>query len=507
MITRFRVDGFKSLVGVDINLGEFTCIAGSNGSGKSNLFDAILFLSHLADHTLLEAAQLVRDPKKQSFDITPLFYRAGDNMVSRMTFEVEMIIPKTGQDDLGQFAQASTTLVTYKLVLELNTKNFTIGSIPIKISEESLTHVKLGDARKHYYLKKSPDTIESLGIQRRTSPFITTDTSAGCIKIHQDTRAKKKNSSGGRPRQVSLKSLPRTVISTVNASEAPTAVLARREMQSWRVLQLEPSAMRASDSFTSNPNVQEDGAHLPATLARLLGMTKNLFNTRNQDLNRIVEESKARHIKNSILTSLRSLIGGIKDINVDANEKREQFSIVASDYNNTRHEARFLSDGTLRFLALATIANDPQAGGLICMEEPENGIHPKRISAILKLLKSMSKNHMMHTEDENQLKQVIINTHSPLVVSMLEPGDILFAKTINSIILNKNVEKTIFIPASDTWRASASDAEITIDKGEVISYLNAIQDSLDDHAGITLAKHVGLECALPFVELLDEEES
>lgn len=43
MLTRLKVSGFKNLVDVDVHFGPFTCIAGANGVGKSNLFDAILF--------------------------------------------------------------------------------------------------------------------------------------------------------------------------------------------------------------------------------------------------------------------------------------------------------------------------------------------------------------------------------------------------------------------------------------------------------------------------------
>ena len=43
MLTRLKVSGFKNLVDVDIRFGPFTCIAGANGVGKSNLFDAINF--------------------------------------------------------------------------------------------------------------------------------------------------------------------------------------------------------------------------------------------------------------------------------------------------------------------------------------------------------------------------------------------------------------------------------------------------------------------------------
>jgi AAA15 family ATPase/GTPase len=64
LLTRLEVSGFKNLVVVDIRFGPLTCIAGLNGVGKSNLFDAIGFLAALADQPLLEAAQSVRNPER-----------------------------------------------------------------------------------------------------------------------------------------------------------------------------------------------------------------------------------------------------------------------------------------------------------------------------------------------------------------------------------------------------------------------------------------------------------
>ncbi len=61
MLTRLKVSGFKNLVDVDVRFGPFTCVAGANGVGKSNLFDAIRFLSAIADCPLIEAALSVRD--------------------------------------------------------------------------------------------------------------------------------------------------------------------------------------------------------------------------------------------------------------------------------------------------------------------------------------------------------------------------------------------------------------------------------------------------------------
>ena len=49
MLTRLRARGFKNLVDVELRFGPLTCVAGPNGVGKSNVFDAIRFLSLLAD--------------------------------------------------------------------------------------------------------------------------------------------------------------------------------------------------------------------------------------------------------------------------------------------------------------------------------------------------------------------------------------------------------------------------------------------------------------------------
>lgn len=54
MIIRIKIDGFKSLTSTELYLRPFTCIAGANAAGKSNFFDALVFLSKLADEPILQ---------------------------------------------------------------------------------------------------------------------------------------------------------------------------------------------------------------------------------------------------------------------------------------------------------------------------------------------------------------------------------------------------------------------------------------------------------------------
>src|ERR1035437_6861819 len=148
MLTRLRVSGFKNLVDVDISFGPFTCIAGANGVGKSNLLDAIVFLSALADGPLLDAALSVRDQGAKTGDIRGLFHHVGDEFGEEMSVEAEMIIPETGTDDLGQQALATATFVQYSVGLRRRDSGTrALGSL--KLVSEELKHIALGEAAHH----------------------------------------------------------------------------------------------------------------------------------------------------------------------------------------------------------------------------------------------------------------------------------------------------------------------------------------------------------------------
>lgn len=139
MLTYFKVNGFKNLTGVEVALGPFTCIGGANGVGKSNLFDAIRFLSALADKPLMEAALSVRGEGGRGGDIRSIFRRIGAHCESQISFEVEMLVPSEGTDDLGQEARATMTFLRYCLVLELAPHGLTIRG-------ETLRHITKAQA-------------------------------------------------------------------------------------------------------------------------------------------------------------------------------------------------------------------------------------------------------------------------------------------------------------------------------------------------------------------------
>ena len=166
MLTRLKVDGFKNLDGVDVRFGAFTCIAGSNGVGKSNLFDAIAFLSALADKPLAEAAASVRGSEGRVGDVRSLFRNAGGERAKEMSFLVEMIVPASGTDDLGSEARASMTFLRYELRLRQRESPNALG--PLEVAFEKMEHINKTGAGEVLRFPNSPAWRESVIDGRRT---------------------------------------------------------------------------------------------------------------------------------------------------------------------------------------------------------------------------------------------------------------------------------------------------------------------------------------------------
>ena len=71
--------------------------------------------------------------------------------------------------------------------------------------------------------------------------------------------------------------------------------------------------------------------------------------------------------------------------------------------------ARFSSDGTLKLLAYLILLNDPNPPQLLCIEEPENGLHHRLLNPLSEELQAYA-----------QRAQVFVSTHSPFFVNTIK---------------------------------------------------------------------------------------
>jgi len=83
MITKIEIDGFKTFRKFEMEFSPLTVIAGTNASGKSNLFDALKLLSRLAETDLKTAFS------EQRGEALELFTQyGGDSYATEMEFAV-----------------------------------------------------------------------------------------------------------------------------------------------------------------------------------------------------------------------------------------------------------------------------------------------------------------------------------------------------------------------------------------------------------------------------------
>ena len=442
MLTRLQVDGFKNLRQVDLRFGPLTCIAGRNGVGKSNLFDAIALLSDLASMPLVKAATRVRGTGGRLSGIEQLFGGYGGTE-PRIRMTAEMIVPRQVHDVFDRAAEATATCLRYTVALTLRKEAGAQEGPTLHLLEEELVALSLeaaaqslqfqpGKAWRAKYLK---------GPGSRTRPFIEM-LPEGAIKLWGD-----KGGKGGRPFAVPADKSPQTVLAGINASTHPTVLAAQREMQSWRMLQLEPTALRAPDEFSAENRLSPTGGHLPNTLKRV-------------------------DCHAELANLLSELIPGVLRIDVDNDEARQQRILRVTLRDRHPYDASSLSDGTLRFVALGLLGLDPLATGLTCLEEPENGIHPQRIPDVMRLVQRLAEDLPADDPDQPALlttspRQVIINTHSPLVVRDLDDDTLLMA----DIQRQQAREWVAFKPLADTWRADGLARTAVVSKGMLTAYL------------------------------------
>ena len=448
MLTRIEANGFKNLVNFSLDLGPYTCIAGVNGVGKSNIFDVIRFLSLLADKTINESALQIRSSGEDTGEIGDLFFSANGKAVDQITLAAEMIVDREVVDDFGRPGESSSTFLRYEVAFRHEPPSASIGPLGgLVLEREELGYIPSGRAAEKLRFPHSKQKFRSSVIfnKRRGFGYISTrgdgSTEPATIVVHQD------GGSSGRARPAApAERAPRTIIGTENTAATPTILAARREMQRWRILALEPSAMRRPDKFTETPGITADGGHIPATLHYLANRTVH------------TEADPCAH--DDVLSRIVSRLSGlvpVRSVRAVSDDVRQLFSLELEEHSGVRLRANSISDGTLRFLALTAIADATGTAGVYCMEEPENGIHPGKLEAMSQLLHDIAVDPDEPVDEDNPLRQVIVATHSPYFVQIQNEDELILAK--NSAVkseLGNAMWPLRCYPLLNSWRDNAN---------------------------------------------------
>lgn len=169
----------------------------------------------------------------------------------------------------------------------------------------------------------------------------------------------------------------------------------RKYLASVRYFHFNPNSLRAPSAITASPALQSDGTGLAAILDHLRDEFPAAYKKIETDFKMCVPEVEE--------IRLRKIGAGQKTVLLKERGFVEPFS------------AGEISDGVLLLLALLCCINMQPRPSLILLEEPEHGVHPRRLKDIVDLLGSLTEQR-----GSEPPVQILLTTHSPYLLDQFK---------------------------------------------------------------------------------------
>lgn len=382
MFTRIQTSRYRSLRSVDQRLGPVHALVGPNASGKTTFLDVIGFVSQL----MRERGEIQATVEERSSNFESLLW-GGKGKDFQLAIEAS--IPDLVRQKLGESKKQYDT-VRYELG---------VGNQP---SSVGITHESL-------WLMESRISTEEPR-QRTLFPhsgpardIFLPKNAPGSKKVINKTENGNDNfyTEGRKSYQPSFKlGRNNSALANTPADEATFPVstwfrdLLERGVQNFV---LNSQTIRKPSAPVQKRHFQPDGSNLPWVIADL---------------------RKDKRMFRSWIQHVQTALPDVADIGtVERPEDKHRYLTVTYS-NGTAVPSWLVSDGTLRLLALtipAYLKGNPL--GVLMIEEPENGIHPRAIETVLQSLTSLYES------------QVLMATHSPVALNVFKPVQLLcFAK-------------------------------------------------------------------------------
>ena len=221
-----------------------------------------------------------------------------------------------------------------------------------------------------------------------------------------------------RPSHIPKERAVATVLSSIRrADEFPHLYALRQELESLTFLQLEAAAEAVA--------LERDDLGKAELLARVLARVESETRTPERPRGDLAD----------IRNQLGLLIPGVRDIAIERDAFAGRYRLLVSMTDQATFSSRVLSDGTLRVLALLTFLNDRKRESVLLFEEPENGIHEDRLVKLVSLLRDSTTEIAARTVDgaEERHFQIIVNTHSPVVLANTEDGELVLVDVVTVV--------------------------------------------------------------------------
>lgn len=361
MITKLFLENWKSYDKAELHIDPLSVLVGTNASGKSNALDALLFLNRIASGTMLTTAL------------------QGDASLAPLRGGVEWVARRPGTKfALGVVCRADS-LTDYEYRIEGQ-----VTESRCDIYAEQLARIK-------YRVSRDGARRSQAGIIKlfRTDP---------CSGDSPTVVARLYNEKQGTPRQLSrAHAVLFQLVGQKLRQEIQDGVQAvQAVLKDIFILDPIPSHMRGYSPLADK--LEPDARNIAGVLAACT-------DEKQRELETVLTEYASKLPERDIHRVYAETVG---KFNSDAMLYCEEY--WHDNGGQSTVDARGMSDGTLRFLAILTALLTRPSGSLLVIEEVDNGLHPSRANLLLGMLK---------TEGQRRSVDVFVTTHNPALLDAM----------------------------------------------------------------------------------------
>lgn len=355
-IEKIRVKNFKVYLDTEIrDLPNMCIFLGANGSGKSTLFEVFGFLSDALKGNVKTALNKRGGYKE-------VYSRNGVG-------DIEIEIKFRNPDVEGK----KQPLITYELSVGL-------GELKMPIVTKEVLSYRRGNTGKPYKFLEFANGVGNAIVNENEFE-----------SAKQEFKEKRELQTLDSPEILAIKGLGQFQKFSAISSF-------RRLLENWYVSNFQIQAAQ---------NIEDSGLseHLSTTGDNLAQVTKYIYENFPDTFQKILDKMKER-------------VPGIDK--VEATETIDGRIVLQFSDGSFKDPfiSRFVSDGTIKMFAYLVLLNDPKPHPLLCIEEPENYLHPELLIELAEEFRDYA----------NRGGQVFISSHSPDFVNALELKELFWLK-------------------------------------------------------------------------------